>query len=71
MTDLVQVSEFALIDSPPELTFDLQDDIMIDIIALPDGAILMSIESSENIMNMCQAESIVTRWAKLVQDCLY
>lgn len=71
MTDLVQVSEFALIDSPPELTFDLQDDIMIDIIALPDGAILMSIESSENIMNMGQAESIVTRWAKLVQDCLY
>lgn len=44
---------------------------MIDIIALPDGAILMSIESSENIMNMGQAESIVTRWAKLVQDCLY
>ena len=42
---------------------------MIDIIALPSGAVLMSIESSETVMNSNQAETIVTRWAKLVEDC--
>lgn len=43
---------------------------MIDIIALPNGAVLMSVESSENIMKTSQAEGIVTRWAQLVEDCL-
>ncbi|KAI0798002.1 hypothetical protein C8Q75DRAFT_862185 [Abortiporus biennis] len=48
----------------------IQDDIMIDIVNLPSGAVTMSIEASSHMMDERQAQELVDEWAKIVEGVL-
>ncbi|KAI0082634.1 hypothetical protein K474DRAFT_1654750 [Panus rudis PR-1116 ss-1] len=48
----------------------IKDDIMIDIIELPSGSVVMSLEAAEPIMTVEQAQQIVEQWANTVREAL-